>query len=56
MDDKELVAATLASSGVERGEYDLLILIKSFTVAVGDTGCALVSVSQMSPKNRHAPR
>ena len=34
----ELVGATLAGAGVERGESDLLVLVKCFTVSVGILG------------------
>ena len=59
VDDKELVGATLAGAGVEPGENDILVLVRRLTAPPApneEPPCSLVSVSQMTPKTRHAPR
>ena len=52
--DADLVQATLAGAGVERGTNDLLVLVKAYGRAVADKGCALQSITALAPSRGRA--
>ena len=52
VNDADLVQATLAGAGVERGASDLLVLVKKYGGVLAHTGCALVSISALAGQRR----